>query len=134
MKNVKVKLFAYRNMLIIETVNPEDPNYPGWVPAGGTKIGCVIANTKTALGISEDALEWLKGVKRSRDDIGDVDWWACNDGTKVFAWMGGVYSIKSRDADGSRHHEVFPDDYVPVPNNPSQEAMDAVDRQLNSVS
>ena len=129
-KNVKVKLFAYRDVLVIETVNPDDANYPGWTLVGPGKIGCVIVNTKTALGISEDALAWLKGVKRSRDDHGNVDWWACNDGTKAFAWLGGLYSIKERGADGSRNYEVFPDDYVPVPNNPSQDAMDAVDRKL----
>lgn len=133
-KNLKVKVHAYRGMLIIETVDPDNDNYPGWTPCGGTRIGCVLANTRTALGISHEAMEFLKKVPRSRDDIGDVDWWKCNDGTYAFAWLGGQFSLKSPDSTGSRTYEVAPEHCVPIPNNPPLEAMDAVDRILSEKS
>ncbi len=132
MSNVKVKLTVYRDVLVIETVSPEDANYPGWTPIGPGKIGCVIANTKTALGVSEEALAWLKDVKRSRDDVGDVDWFACGDGNKAFGWLGGLYSVKNRQAEGSRSYEVFPDDCVRIANEPPVEAKAAVDAMLNN--
>ena len=128
---LKVKLTVHRDVLVIETISPEEEDYPGWTPIGPGKIGCVIANTRKALGVSEEALEWLRGVQRSNDAIGDVDWWACNDGTKAFAWLGGVYSVKSRNSEGSRMYEVFPDDCVRIPNTPPQEARDAVDKMLD---
>lgn len=126
-QNVKVKLTVWRDHLVIETQNPEDLTYPGWTPVGGTRIGCVIENTKVALGVSEDAFAWLEKVPKSRDAIGDVDWWACTDGMKAFAWLGGTKSIKSRECDGSHKYDVFPGDYVPIPNDPPKEAMVAVD-------
>lgn len=130
--NVKVRLTVHRDVLVIETVSPGETNYPGWTPIGPGKIGCVIANTKVALGASEEALAWLRGVKKSRDDIGDVDWFACVDGTKAFGWLGGLYSIKDRKAEGSRSYEVFPDDCVRIANQPPIEATRAVDNMLDT--
>lgn len=130
--NVKVRLTVHRDVLVIETVSPGETNYPGWTPIGPGKIGCVIANTKIALGASEEALAWLRGVKKSRDDIGDVDWFACADGTKAFGWLGGVYSIKDRKTEGSRSYEVFPDDCVRITNNTPAEAKAAVDNMLGA--
>lgn len=130
--NVKVRLTVHRDVLVIETVSPDDANYPGWVPVGPGKIGCIIMNTKVALGASEEALAWLRGVKRSRDDIGDVDWFACGDGNKAFGWLGGLYSVKNRQAEGSRSYEVFPDDCVRIANEPPVEAKAAVDAMLNN--
>lgn len=130
--NVKVRLTVYQDTLVIETVSPGETNYPGWTPIGPGKIGCVIANTKVSLGASEEALAWLRGVKKSRDDIGDVDWFACADGNKAFGWLGGVYSIKGRDAVGSRSYDVFPDDCVRIANVTPAEARAAVDEGLDA--
>ena len=130
-KNLKVKVHAYRGILIIETVDPDNKDYPGWVPAGEGKIGCVLKDTKTSLGISHEAMEWLEKMKTSRDSIGDVDWWACSDGTYAFGWLGGVFSLKGPDSTGSRHFEIAKDHCVPIPNNPPKDAMEAVDRGLD---
>lgn len=130
--NPKVRLTVHRDVLVIETVSPSDPDYPGWTPAGPGKIGCVIANTKSGLGVSAEALAWLRGVEKSRDSIGDVDWFACTDGTKAFAWLGGMYSVKRRGSEGSRSYEVFPEDCVIIPNEPPTDAMDVVNQMLDA--
>lgn len=130
-KNLKVKVHAYRGILIIETVDPDNKDYPGWVPAGDGKIGCVLVNTKTSLGISQEAMEWLEKVKASRDAIGDVDWWACGDGSYAFGWLGGPFALKGPDSTGSRNFKIAKDHCVSIPNNPPQEAMEAVDRGLD---
>lgn len=126
----KVKLTVYKDVLVIETVEPENENYPGWVPIGPGKIGCVLCNTKRGLGASQEALDWLGKVPRSRDAIGDVDWWACADGTKAFSWLGGVCSIKRRGAEGSRNYEVFKKDCVEIPNDVPEKAQKAIDQAV----
>lgn len=131
-ETVKVRLTVYRDVLVIETVSPEETNYPGWVPIGPGTIGCVITNTKVSLGASEEALTWLQGVGKSRDDIGDLDWFPCGDGTKAFGWIGGVYSMKGRACEGSRSYEVFPDDCVRIANDPPIEATRVVDTMLDN--
>lgn len=128
---MKVKLTVFSDVLVIETVEPENENYPGWVPVGPGKIGCVLCDTKRGLGASQEALDWLKGVKRSHDDIGDVDWFAVNDGTKAFGWIGGLCSLKSRGCDGSRSFQVFPEDCTIIPNDVPDEAKKAIEHALS---
>ena len=125
--NVKVKLTEYKDRLVIETVDPEKEDYPGWTPIGPGRFGCVLAGSKTGLGASEEALAWLRGVKRGRDAIGDIDWFACNDDRKAFAWFGGFFRIVGRDAEGSRSYAVFADDCVSIPNDVPEGARDAID-------
>ena len=131
MGKLKVKLYAYRSVLIIETVDPEK-DYPGWTPAGGSRIGCVLADTKASLGVSHEAMVWLKSVKRGRDSIGDVDWWKCNDGTYAFGWLGGPLALKPLEGcTTSRQFDIGKEHCIPIPNNPPAEAMQAVDTMLD---
>lgn len=126
-KGLKVKLTVHRDVLVIETIDPETA-YPGWTPIGPGRIGCVLEGTKAALGASDEALAWLRGVKRSGDAIGDVDWFDAGAKGKVFAWLGGPFATKRRGADGSRTHTVFPDDCVVIPNDVPADARAAIDR------
>jgi hypothetical protein len=128
---MKVKLTVHRDVLVIETVEPENENYPGWVPVGPGKIGCVLCDTKRGLGASKEALNWLQRVQRSHDDIGDVDWFACDNGTKAFGWIGGLCSLKDRDAMGSRTFQVFPEDCTVIPNDVPEEAKKVIARTLS---
>jgi len=113
--SLKVKVTVYKNQLCIETVEPkkEDDDF---VPAGDGRIGCVLINTEDKLGLSEEAVEFLRKTKQSRDDIGDVDTWKTNDGKGCFAWIGGMFSIKGDQAEGSRKHDVDAIPYVTIPN------------------
>jgi hypothetical protein len=128
---MKVKVTAHRGCLVIETVEPDVP-VEGWVPIGPGKIGCIICNTAKNLGVSEEALTLLGGVKRSHDDIGDVDWWACDDGTKAFGWIGNIYQIAQADSiEGSRNHTVFRDACVIIPNDVPEVPRQIIDEKLD---
>jgi hypothetical protein len=112
-----VKITEHKNYLIFDS-DPEVKN-EDWVPYGGSKIGCVIINTGTHLGISPQAAEILKQVKRSRDDIGEVDAWKTEDGRDCFAWLGPCKHIKYADnLDGSRCYSFGEIKYVSIPNEP----------------
>ena len=123
---VKVRLTAHRGVLVITTVDPDAP-HPGWVPIGPGKIGCVLVDTRASLGASAEAIEWLRGVPRSHDAIGDVDWLDYGAKSKVFSWLGGPLALKRRGADGSRNHTVYADDCVTIPNDVPDEARAAID-------
>jgi len=88
-------------------------------------------NTTNHLGVSEEALEWLKKVNRSNDAIGDVDWFKSNAQGYCFAWIGGSKSLFVAGIEGSRHYEVpVPGGYVVIPNDAPEGArkfLDAVD-------
>lgn len=120
MQNPKVKLTAYHNYLIIETVPPFDKS-DEFIPNGNGKLGCIIANTKTNLGISPEALMLLKQIKQSCDDIGDVMWWKDLNEKCYFGWLGGPYSIKHIDiCDGDRSYQVFENQFIEILNESSQ--------------
>lgn len=125
-QGVKVRLTVYKDKLVIETVDPEKP-YPGWTPHGEGNVGCMIQDTKNALGASREALEWLKAVKRSGDAIGEVMWIACSDGTKAFGWLGGVYRIGARGIDSCRKTQVYETECVIIPNESPKEAKEHID-------
>jgi hypothetical protein len=57
-----------------------DPSQPG-------QLGFVV--NADFVDVQPEALELLKKVKPSHDDIGDVDVFQSNDGVVVFAWLGG---------------------------------------------
>ena len=103
---MKVKLHAYKGCLIIETLDPE-VEHPDWTPFGPGRVGCVINNTKENLGVSPEALEFLKAVKPSRDAIGDVMWWETGASRDkcAFGWIGDVFAFKRPGSDGQRKNE-----------------------------
>ena len=124
------KVTAHRGILILEGFEGNDPH---WLPDGGSRIGCVVLDTKNHLGVSEEALQILDKIERGDDDLGDVDWWACDDGTKAFGWIGPRQRLLSPDhASVSRNHKVFRDDCTVIPNDSPQEAIEAIDEVLDS--
>lgn len=127
--DLKAKLTVHRDTLVITTFWP-DATHPAWIPNGPGKIGCVLLDTAHHLGVSAEALAWLRKVPRSHDDLGDIDWWACDDGTKAFSWLGGPCAFRTR-SEGSRHYGVFERDCVLVPNDVPEEARAMIDRRLD---
>lgn len=84
---MKVKITEYRGMVVIETLKPEaDKNF---VPVGPGKVGSVLMNTGKHLGISKEALAFMKRLPKSSDDIGEVDAWSTAD-KDCFAWLGAL--------------------------------------------
>lgn len=126
-QNFKVKITAYKDRLIIEAIDPENP-HDRWTPNGPGKIGSVIGDTKTNLGISNQAYALLKRIRRSRDDIGDIDWFACDDGTYAFAWLGSFKKIVDpKEAEGSRTYVAPEGQYVKIKNIVPKEAKKVID-------
>ena len=131
--NVKAKVVAYKGYLIIEcladksekdicTLSIDNPNC----------IGQVIHNTKDHLGISEQAVKLLKQVKRSNDDLGEIDYWKCDDDTWHFSWLGGTKRIvnpNDEDCTSSNSYEV-PDasKYISIKNEVPEEAKKIIDK------
>ncbi|MHA2279988.1 MAG: hypothetical protein ACXAC5_03805 [Promethearchaeota archaeon] len=126
MDNLKVKVTLYKDHLCIETLRPKE-KVESFIPAGDGRIGCVLHGTKGRLGISKEALEWLKKVPTSHDDIGDVDAWETDKGKYCFGWLGGVYSIKSQGVTGSRTYSAESIPHVEIPNDVPEGAKQYVD-------
>jgi len=125
-ENLKVQLTVYKDILCIETLNPEE-KMEDFVPAGDGRIGCVLIGTENRLGISEEAMEWLKKVPTSHDDIGDVDAWKTNDGRQCFSWLGGVLSIKGEGCTGSSKYNVNDIPHIQIPNDAPEGVKQAID-------
>lgn len=128
MTMLKVKGTVYKGQLCIETVNPKEKD-KDFIPAGGSKIGCVLINTEKKLGLSKEAVEFLRGVKIVGDDIGDVDTFTSDKGDGVFAWLGGMFSIKGDWAVGSRTHNIDAIKFETIPNDTPDAAKKAVDAE-----
>lgn len=130
--SAKVNLTAYRDTLVITTVDPEVP-YPGWSLIGDSLINCSLDDTRAALGASREALDWFARVQPSNDDIGEIEWRDLGDGRKSFSWLGGPFRLVRFDGPdglrlGPRGWCTFPDDCVVIPNDVPDDARAAIDR------
>lgn len=123
---LKVKETVYKGQLCIETVNPEEKD-KDFIPAGNGKIGCVLVNTDKKLCLSKEVVEFLRNTKCSRDDIGDVDTFITDKDQWVFAWLGGMFSIKGDWAEGSRTHNIDAIKFETILNDTPDAAKEAVD-------
>ncbi len=81
-----------KDVILIESQGQEADEH--WVPAGGSKIGCVLIGTDTRLGMSKEAVELLKTGIKSNDAIGDISIFEATGKGWCFSWLGGVDSIK----------------------------------------
>jgi len=99
---MKVKLTVHKDTLVIETLDISTP-YPGWTPIAPGLVGCALDDTKTALGVSQEALDWLGKVKPSGDAIGEIMWWATREGKKAFGWLGGLFKLVRLDGSEGLH-------------------------------
>lgn len=127
---MKVKVTEYKNTLIIETLKREkdDDFIPVTEPG---KVGSVVINTGKHLGISKEALKFMKGLKVSHDDIGEVDAWKTDDGRSCFAWLGGLKRSFGPDAELS--NTGFQDiDFIEIPNETCEEAKVAINASIDS--
>lgn len=115
---LKVKVVAYNNHLLIETLDA-DIYDKDFIPVGSGRIGCILNNINR-LGVSKEAYEILCQLEPSNDDIEDISW----DETG-FAWLGGIYSIKGSDISGT-----YMENYIEIPNIVSDEQTEAVDSSI----
>lgn len=87
---MKAKLTAYRGLLVFNVIAKKSSAACTLTIDHPTYIGQVIHDTAKNMGISDEAIELLKAVTRSRDDLGDVDFFKCNKGKFHFSWLGGM--------------------------------------------
>jgi hypothetical protein len=123
-ENLKVKVVAYKDFLIIVAVKPKADPY--FVPQGGTRIGCVLIETDKYLGMSQDAFKLLKTMKKSGDDIGDVSTWKTDKGKHCFAWIGGIKRLVNVPKSETDNKGIIDIDFIEIPNDIPPDALEAI--------
>jgi len=126
MNELKVKVTSHKDYVIIEPLqfNEEKDIF---YPIGPGKVGSVLIGTKEYLGMSEEAVENLKRVKKSHDAIGDVQTFKSDKGD-CFSWMGGIYGLFNvTKAEGDRDG-IIDIAHITIPNDVPEEAMKAINK------
>jgi len=99
---MKTEIFAYRGIIgISSNVKAEglinNPEAPG-------QMGFVVDATK--INFTKEAIDLLKIVKKSDDDLGDIDSFRAGD-KKIFSWLGGPKRfIEPETITGSNDYDV----------------------------
>jgi hypothetical protein len=123
---------AYKGRIIVELKVKE--SIPGEVTTSLDTprfAGQVIRNTAKNLGISKEAFELLKSVRRGEELTGDVDWSHTEDGSTVFGWKGGRCAIFTpANCQGSRKFTVG--GFVVIPNHVPDGARKQLDRYVDA--
>ena len=118
-------------MLVIIPHEPEKDQEDGWYPSNLDRGGCVIADTEKNLGISVEAFDLMQTIKRNNDSVGDISWWACDDGTHAFSWWGAIYRvIDPNDSEAPRDfyvNNIMWSVCTKIPNDVPPEAMQVID-------
>ena len=98
---MRTKVFAYKGVIGIESSVDAEGLLNKPLESG--QLGFVL-NSK-CVDISKEALELLKKVKPSGDDIGDVDIFKADDNRIIFCWLGrNKKEFKPEDATGSSEY------------------------------
>lgn len=99
---MRTQVFAHKGMVGIMS----DLNADGLLnrPQDTGQLGFVL--DAAFVDIQPEALELLKMVKKSSDDIGDVDVWESG-GTVIFGWLGGpMKAFKPSQVEGSSSYDI----------------------------
>jgi hypothetical protein len=124
----KVRVTVYRENLVIETLPPFTQSET-FIPNGDGRFGCVLLDTATNLGVSQEALDFMRKVPRGSDDVGDIMWWGAGTGESCFAWFGGPCAVKSNPKGlvTDRDFRSPVSDYTLIPNDTGSGAMEHLD-------
>ena len=125
---MKVKVTTYKHegedYLLFETTPPFLQS-ERFIPAGNGHLGCTLLDSAKNLGVSKEAIKVLGELEREGGSFAPIMWWKDDTGRENFAWLGGVYGLMeakytSVDRDFGIHN------YTEIPNEPPQEAIDAI--------
>jgi hypothetical protein len=83
---MKTQVFAHKGWVGISSSTDAEGLLNKPMDAG--QLGFVV--DAAFVDISPEALELLKRVPKSSDDIGEVDIFGSNDGMIIFSWLGGI--------------------------------------------
>lgn len=100
---MKTTVFAHRGIVGIES----DLKSEGLLnnPAQPGQLGFVL--DASTVRFSPEAVEELKKVKRSHDDLGEVDIFQTDDKRVIFGWLGGIRkAFKASDIEGSSSYDA----------------------------
>jgi hypothetical protein len=128
MSQLKIKVTAHQNYLIFEPLQFEKDN--NLIPPGDGKIGTVLIDTGTYLGMSKEAVKNLKKIKKSSDDIGDVFTWKAEQGDCI-AWLGPMAKLVNVITAESDKNGIIDIDYVQIPNKVPEAALDKIKNILS---
>lgn len=120
---MKVKIVAYMGRLVMVPIEPHENIGNGWfptgsrIPGGGLKLGCVLMDTGRRLGVSSEAFELMRKVRRSPNSLGDLSWWPCQDNTHAFSWFGSIHRVINPEiAEATEDFRVNPHRCIVIPN------------------
>ena len=122
------KVTAHKGILVLELLAEKSiENEVVTTLDTPSTIGQVIMDTGAHLGVSAEALELLKGIKRGHDDLGDVDWFSASDGEAVFGWLGGPKRLcnPTKIEGSSSYSASLP--HVLIPNDVPEGARECID-------
>jgi hypothetical protein len=124
----RVRITCHDGFLVIDTLKPQEDEW--FVPAGGSRIGCVLLNTEKHLEMSDKAFELLKTMKGSYDDIGDVSTWEVSEnGYQCISWLGPTKRIVNvAKSESSREGILSNLKYKKIKNYVPPEAFEAIVR------
>ena len=132
---VKVKLTVYKDFLVIDTLKREadcclyqkDADFR---PIESGFVGCSLKNTGKHLGISKEALAFMKELRVSGDDLAELNTYITTDGTHCFGWLGAPCRLVGVEA--TLPHIGFTDiDFVEIPNITNDKAMASINKECN---
>jgi hypothetical protein len=126
MCELKVRVTAHKDWIIIEPLQ-FDEQKDVFYPVGNGRVGSVLIGTKEYLGMSEEAVKNLKKVKKSHDDIGEVQTFKSVKGD-CFSWMGGIRGLFNVTTAEGDKDGIIDIDHVTIPNDVPEKAMKAINK------
>lgn len=119
---------AYKGRLVIELKARK--SIPGEVTTSldHKHLDCqIVTNTAKHLGVSKEALELLKSVRRGNGAAGELDWSQTQQGHAAFGWKGGRCAIITPEfCEASSQFKVR--GFVTIPNEVPEGAKRQLDR------
>lgn len=96
-------------------------------------MGCVLADSKRDLQVSQEALDLMPEIDHNQDCIGDIDWWVCDDGSYAFSWWGPIFRIvEVYSCEAARGFKIYTDQCTIIPNKPTDEMKKACEADTDA--
>ena len=122
------KITAHKGFLVVELLAKR--SIAGQVTTNLDKPACAgttIHDTKNNLGVSPEALELLKSLKRAKHSIGELDWSRDLHGSPCFGWIGDAKKLfNAKTTEVSKSWRIW--EHIPISNDVPSEVKQALYR------
>ncbi|MNL49491.1 hypothetical protein D3C87_1724290 [compost metagenome] len=122
------KVKAHKGLILCECLSPYSIQDKILLAPDNSAV--MVFNPEQNLGISSEALELLKTLKKSEDELGHVDWGTDKVGRPYFFWLGSMKTIVDPDECQTAAAFKASDKFVLIANDVSEDGMGAVDQVL----